>query len=209
MRKLRITGCRELDDLIKPGTTTLFYGEAGIGKTNLLLTIADNICPVLGNCLYIGTEDTLYYERIARKPERYENVLFTHVWDFDELLKYVLTIVYFSPFKALFIDSINALYRLVAYREDSITRYGLMLGLLTRKTINENIYLFASAQVRMGYREEEEEVVASGMPILEFWFNNIFKMSEDENGRFVESVKPVEGVKKYFIITSEGIEWIS
>ena len=81
-----------------------------------------------------------------------------------------------------------------------------MLGVLTKKTRDLKGYLFASAQVRIGYREYEEEVVASGMPILEYWFNNIFKMSEDENGRFVESV---EGVKKYYIITGEGIEWIS
>ncbi len=206
---MRISGCRELDELIKPGTTTLFYGEAGIGKTNLLLTIAGNICPVIGRCIYIGTEDTLFYERVARQPDRFENVFFTHIWDFNELLKYILTVIYFTPYNALFIDSINALYRLVAYREDSLTKYGLMLGVLTKKTRDLKGYLFASAQVRIGYREYEEEVVASGMPILEYWFNNIFKMSEDENGRFVESVKPVEGVKKYYVITGEGIEWIS
>lgn len=204
-----ISGCREIDELVKPGTTTLFYGEAGIGKTNLLLTIASNLCPVIGRCIYIGTEDTLFYERIARRTDKFEKVLFTHIWSFEDFFNYVLSIIPFIPYNVLFIDSINALFRTIVYREDSITKYGLVLGILVKKTMDLNAYLFASAQVRIGYREYEDEIVASGMPILEYWFNNIFRMSEDEKGRFIESIKPVEGRKKYYIITSEGIEWIN
>jgi DNA repair protein RadB len=204
---LVISGCRDIDGIIKPGTTTLFYGEAGIGKTNLLLTIAGNMCRE-GRCIYIGTEDLLYYEVIARNPEKYENVLFMDIRDFDELLRLVLTTIYFLDYHALFIDSINALYRAVAYREDSLTKYGLLLALLVKKTVDKGTYLFASAQVRIGLREDEEEFVASGMPILEFWFNNIFKMAMDENGRYVEPVKPGLGFRKYYIITDEGVEWI-
>jgi len=207
---LKITGCSDIDVLIKPGSATLFYGEAGVGKTNLLLTIAANICSPPSRCLYISTEDILFYEIVARNAERYEEVLFTHIRELDELLNLAILSIQFVRLKALFIDSINAPYRLIAYREDSITRYGLLLASIMSKVVRDKMFFFASAQVRARYHEDEEEIVASGMPILEFWFNNIFRVSIDEKGRFVELKKPTQAqsLKKYFTITSRGVVWI-
>jgi len=206
---LKITGCAEIDAVIKPGTSTLFYGEAGVGKTRLLLTIAGNVCSLPSvKCLYISTEETLFYEIVARNVERYDRVLFAHITDFHELLDYAATFPQFVELNAIFVDSINAPYRLVSFSENSITSFGLLLALLNNIVVRRKAFLFASAQVRAGFHEDEEEVTASGMPILEFWFDNIFRVGEDEKGRFVEARKPVKNLKKYFVITAGGVEWV-
>ncbi len=206
---MTITGCSEIDAVLKDSIASLFYGEAGIGKTTMLLTIARNLCRGGGPCIYVSTEDVLHYDRVARHSDWYENVLFIEVREYDEFLDYVVGKLLFIPYRILFIDSINALYRIVAYKEDIVTSYGLVLGLLWRKTMENSARLYASAQVRASYREDDIEVVASGMSILEYWFNSILRMDRDENGRFVEVIKPRVNVKKYFMISEEGIEWIS
>jgi len=203
------TGCRDIDKLIAGKTAILFYGEAGIGKTTMLLTIASNVCKEIYPCIYISTEDTLHYERVARDPSRFENVFFEEIWEFEDLVEYVAKVLAFTPYKVLFIDSINSLYRLVAHKEEAISTYGFILGLIWRRTLDLEGYWFASAQVRAGYREEDEEIVASGMPILEYWFDPIFYMTYSDGERVVKVVKPKNSIERRYIVTEEGIEWIS
>lgn len=205
---MKFTGSGVIDRIIVNGLTNLFYGEAGVGKTNLLLTIARNLCKEVYPCIYVNTEDLLYYDIVSRNLDEFSNVFFVDIMDYDEFYKYVLEKLMYIPYKVLFIDSVNALFRLVVYKESSIINYGLLLGLIVKKNIDTNSYLFASAQVRSAI-DESVEYTASGMSILEYWFANIFKIDRDENGRFIECVKPFSGVRVYFEITSDGIVWIS
>ncbi|MEM4816794.1 MAG: AAA family ATPase [Desulfurococcaceae archaeon] len=205
---MKFTGSGVIDRIIVNGLTNLFYGEAGVGKTNLLLTIARNLCKEVYPCIYVNTEDILYYDIVSRNLDEFSNVFFVDIMDYDEFYKYVLEKLMYIPYKVLFIDSVNALFRLVVYKESSIINYGLLLGLIVKKNIDTNSYLFASAQVRSAI-DESVEYTASGMSILEYWFANIFKIDRDENGRFIECVKPFSGVRVYFEITSDGIVWIS
>ncbi|MEM1826275.1 MAG: AAA family ATPase [Desulfurococcaceae archaeon] len=205
---MKFTGSGVIDRIIVNGLTNLFYGEAGVGKTNLLSTIARNLCKEVYPCIYVNTEDILYYDIVSRNLDEFSNVFFVDIMDYDEFYKYVLEKLMYIPYKVLFIDSVNALFRLVVYKESSIINYGLLLGLIVKKNIDTNSYLFASAQVRSAI-DESVEYTASGMSILEYWFANIFKIDRDENGRFIECVKPFSGVRVYFEITSDGIVWIS
>lgn len=204
---MKFTGSRAIDELISGTPTNLFYGEAGSGKTNLLLTIAENVCRELRPCIYVNTEDVLFYEIVSRRSSKYENVFFANALGYEEFHDYVVKNILYMPFRALFVDSINSLYRLIAHQDSAAAKYGLLVSLVVKRTLDLNAYLFASAQVRASY-SSEEEFVASGMSILDYWFEAIFKVDRDESGRFVECVKPVRGIKAYFEITSEGIAWI-
>lgn len=206
-----VTGNSELDKIIGMSKSILVYGGAGSGKTALLLTIASNICSKrMDLCLYISTEETLHYERIARSPEKFTNVLFTEIYDFNELFDFIVFKLPLLGFRRVFIDSINSLYRVVAYEEESITRYGLLLGMLWKNTVDRGGSLCASAQVRIGYEDEEFEVVASGMNILDYWFETIIYLGWEDAKRVAHIVKPKEYSDKlfYFLISGEGIEWI-
>lgn len=210
-RKTIVTGNPGLDRVIGESRSVLFFGEAGSGKTTLLLTIASNICIDKNDpCLYISTEETLHYDRVARSPEKYANVFFTEIYDFDELFDFIVFKLPILKFRRVFIDSINSLYRVIASEEESITRYGLLLGMLWKNTVDRGGFLFASAQVRMGYEDEEYEVVASGMNILDYWFKTIIYLGWEDAKRAARIVKPEEysGESYYFLISGEGIEWV-
>ncbi len=206
-----ITGCRVLDGYIPwRGGMILVYGIAGSGKTTLLLEVAGNICRGVDKCIYISTGGTLHYDRVAVAPERYSNVFFVEFYDFDSLEDFILHVYYYMPIRFIFIDSINALYREIAYKENSIQRMGLILGVLKRKITISDGLLLASAQVRAGFEEDEEEITASGMSIYDYWFDVIIRLGYLDGRRYAEIVKPLEGsgVKAFFDITDKGIIWL-
>ncbi len=210
MKRINFTNCSKLDKLLQDNSKAfLVYGEAATGKTSILLHIARNISLSGEKVLFISTEGSLYQARIANYIEDYSNVLFSEVSDFNEQLE--LTIAYL-PFieniKYIIVDSINALYRLEAYREESITLLGLILGMLRKIVDDRGGVLFASAQVRAV--EDAEEVVASGMPILEYWFDVIVKLGRIEGRRVLNIVKPrnYSSGEIVFNIVDKGVEWI-
>ncbi len=203
------TGCRRIDGFIAGSRATLFYGPAGSGKTSILLHIAANTCRG-SRCIYISTEGSLYYERVARTPEKYSGVFFTEYNEFDELFWFVLTKLYYMPVDLVFIDSINALYRVIVYEEYSIEKLGLLLAVLRRMAESGRTMIFASAQVRAGFEEDKEEMTASGMSILDYWFDVIIRTGYGEGGRTAVIVKPVNGSDRpaVFMITDVGVEWL-
>ena len=209
-----VTGWDVLDDLIgSPPRAVLFYGEAGIGKTNMLLWIARRVCRSDRPCIYISTEGSLYQGVVARRPEDFRGVLFGETRDLPGLLEVVVRGVYPGDTLAVFIDSINAPFRASTGSEDSIALFGLVLALLRRKIDEAGGYLFASAQVRglteLEPREEGEEVVASGMSILEYWFDVIVYLGVEEGLRYARIVKPggVDAIA-YFMVVDGGVEWL-
>lgn len=203
------TGLSILDDLFSKHQMILVYGEAGSGKTTLLLTIARNISIKGEKALFISTEGSLYEARIVGLEKDYSNIVFANINDFNELLKATLLLPLLDTGKYIFIDSINALYRLEAYHEKSIERLGLILGVLKYMTLHKGLKVFASAQVR-AIEESGKEVVASGMPILEYWFDLILKLNRLDGERILRVVKPrsEDKVEVKFIIEKHGVDWI-
>jgi len=201
-----ITGCKILDDMLKHMRTMLVYGEAGTGKTAILLTIARNLSIKGVKSIYISTEGYIYSARVAPYYSDYENVVFIDVDDFDKQLQLTLMTPFIRNIDCVIIDSINALYRLEAYKEYSIEKLGLILAIL-RDLAEKNKYVFASAQVRAV--EDSEEPIASGMPILEYWFDIIINLARENGKRYAKIMKPQ--YKKTiieFLIESEGVKWL-
>jgi len=200
------TGNPLLDNVIESARCVLFQGVAGAGKTTLLLTIAGNLCSTYP-CVYISTEETVHYERVARDPDRYEKALFTEAYDLDTLLKVAITTPFIKP-KYVFVDSINALYRLEAGRESTQAKQALITSILLETVKRENGKLFASAQVRAG---ESGDVVASGLSMLEFYFDLIFEVliegTQLRSIRLYKSIRPLKVEKLYFSIREYGVEW--
>jgi len=206
---IKYTGCRIIDRILKDNNSLLVYGEAATGKTSLLLHIVKTISINGLNALFISTEGSLYQARVSLEPENYSNVLFTEIYGLDELLEYVLLYIpLLHKIRYVVIDSINALYRLSSWEEGSIEKFGLINALLKEFVNKRNGLLFASAQVRAV--DDSSEVIASGMSILEYWFDIIIQLRRENGKRVLKIIKP-RGYEKELIefkITSKGIEWI-
>ena len=206
---IKYTGYEIIDKMLKDNNSLLVYGEAATGKTSLLLHIVKTISINGLNALFISTEGSLYQARVSLEPENYSNVLFTEIYSLDELLEYILLYVpLLHKLRYIVIDSINALYRLSSWEEGSIEKFGLINALLKKLVNKRNGLLFASAQVRAV--DDSSEVIASGMSILEYWFDIIIQLRRENGRRVLKIIKP-RGYERELIefkITSKGIEWI-
>ncbi|RLG82631.1 MAG: AAA family ATPase [Thermoprotei archaeon] len=206
---IKYTGYEIIDKMLKDNNSLLVYGEAATGKTSLLLHIVKTISMNGLNALFISTEGSLYQARVSLEPENYSNVLFTEIYSLDELLEYILLYVpLLHKLRYIVIDSINALYRLSSWEEGSIEKFGLINALLKKLVNKRNGLLFASAQVRAV--DDSSEVIASGMSILEYWFDIIIQLRRENGRRVLKIIKP-RGYERELIefkITSKGIEWI-
>lgn len=201
------TGNSLLDEVIDKSIAILFYGPAGVGKTTLLMHIAGNLCDKT-ECIYISTEETLHYEWVSRRLDRYEKALFTEAYDLDSLVKVSLATHTMEP-RYIFIDSVNSLFRLEATKEDSLTEYTFALGLLIHTAFKTRGKVFASAQVRTGV---DGGLEIPGQSILQYYFDNIMMIITKEHGR--RSIKPIKTPFTIdidhvdFKITDHGVEWI-
>lgn len=196
-----------LDEVIDASSSVLFYGVAGAGKTTLMLTIASNLCNIY-TCIYITTEDTSHYEHVARHPEKFEKALFTEAYDLDTLVKVAFASSLIKP-HYIFIDSVNALFRVEALKEGALAKYAFVVGFLLNLVSEVKGKLFASAQVRTG---ESGELEVSGFKVLDYYFDTIIGVFIESTGvRFIKPIKtPIKPLfdKLYFRITDEGVHWI-
>ena len=83
-------GCNSFDTLlgggIECGSVTLFYGEAGTGKTNICLQTAYNVVKSGKKVAYLDTEglSTDRMRQVFRDDELLRNLLVFHVHSFEE-----------------------------------------------------------------------------------------------------------------------------
>ncbi len=115
-------GCANLDRLlgggIEAGSVTLFYGEAGAGKTNVCLQIARNIACSGKRVAYIDTEG-LSADRLQQVFEGQEdsirNLLIFQVHSFEEQsdrIDKVEKLAAVGSISLVVIDSLTMFYRL-------------------------------------------------------------------------------------------------
>lgn len=83
-------GCSSFDNLlgggIECGSVTLFYGEAGTGKTNICLQTAYNVAKSGKKIAYLDTEglSTDRVKQVFRDDELMKNLLVFHIHSFEE-----------------------------------------------------------------------------------------------------------------------------
>ena len=115
-------GCSSFDTLlgggIECGSVTLFYGEAGTGKTNICLQTAYNVAKAGKKIAYLDTEglssDRL--KQVFRDEELLRNLLVFHIHSFDEQSDRVAKAVRLceanEKIGLIVVDSLTMFYRL-------------------------------------------------------------------------------------------------
>lgn len=198
-----IWGHRRLDGLVERlRGPVLLYGEAGTGKTVLML---EALRRSKGRSIYVGTEGSAAYQPRVETLEGLDHVLFVEVGSLEEQTRLILSLASLGPhtLSMLVVDSVNSLYRL----EEDIQRAGMMLGLqmaVLRRLSSFGVVTLTTGQV---HGEGDE---ASGTWLIEFWAPLIIRLKKAGAGRVAEVVKPEEHMfKAGFTITGWGVEWIS
>ncbi|MCS7107845.1 MAG: AAA family ATPase [Sulfolobales archaeon] len=192
------------------GKVSLIYGEAGVGKTNVVLWLLSNIsASSKGEVLYISTEGPLYSAALSRYPFK-DNALFSEVYDSNSLLQLILK-VYGNvgrELKAVAIDTVNNFYRSeVGYDANAGRVFNAMLAFLCDMSLKYGVTCLLTAQVR-GF---DDEVKMSGFQVLKYWCDNVIRLDRLEGsmrGLFIELPDEVNLEVRY-TITSKGIELLS
>lgn len=115
-------GCSSFDSLlgggIECGSVTLFYGEAGTGKTNICLQTAYNVVKTGKKVAYLDTEglSTDRMKQVFRDEELMKNLLVFHIHSFDEQSDRVAKAVRLceanDKIGLIVVDSLTMFYRL-------------------------------------------------------------------------------------------------
>jgi DNA repair protein RadB len=126
--------CSSIDTVlgggVEPGCITLFYGEAGTGKTNLCLVLSRNIARQGKKVVYVDTEG-VSLERLSQiSGEDFEslvkNVLFSEVHSFEEQEKMVDRAIKLAEGNpevgVIVVDSMTMFYRLTSREEERSER---------------------------------------------------------------------------------------
>lgn len=198
------TGFRELDSLLSSRPLAfLVYGVAGSGKTSLLLRIAAALCRG-APCLYISTEGTLHYERVARSAEAFENVYFTEAYSLDELTEVLMRALGRISPEYVFVDSLNAPFRVEALSERSVAHFSYIIALARKYAEVRNGGFLASAQVHA----TDGDVAAVGESILKYYFDIIARLVIEGPARRILIERPSLNITRKFEITDRGIRWV-
>lgn len=130
-------GCAALDEIldggVDPGCVTLFYGEAGTGKTTLCLMIARDVARKGMKVVYIDTEGVSIQRLLQITGDDFDevakNILFSSVGSFDEQERIVDKAIKLAEGKvdvgAIIVDSISMHYRLTSREEERGERKSL------------------------------------------------------------------------------------
>ena len=125
MKRIPI-GSKSFDDLlgggIECGSVTLFYGEAGTGKTNICLQTAYNVAKTGMKVAYLDTEG-LSYDRINQvfgdDEVAKRNLLVFQIHSFEEQADRIAKVVRLSQANdkvgLIIVDSLTIFYRLNSY----------------------------------------------------------------------------------------------
>jgi DNA repair protein RadA/Sms len=172
------TGSKELDRVlgggIVKGASVLIGGEPGIGKSTLLLELADRVCSIKGQkVLYITGEESL--EQVRLRAERLnintENLLIASE---TSLYKVLSTIDDMAP-TILIIDSIQAIYdEELKSPMGSFSQLRQTVGSLLELTKSRDISTFLIGHVT-------KEGMIAGPKLIEHMVDAVIYFEGDEN----------------------------
>lgn len=194
---------------VKPSKIVI-YGEAAVGKTNLLLNILK--CSVnrlkLSEVIYfISTEGSTFIEKLRKLRLDNEKMFISIAIDQLHLVHMLIDIVRmldkYSPY-CVIIDSINSHYRVESISTEGIVLFNEILTLLDMLNTS-NVYVVVSAQVRNIDGKQE----IPGYEYLQLWADVVAYVSRNHPFyRILRIHKPSIDKMFYFDITLDGIRWI-
>ena len=216
----RITfGCDKLDRIlgggIEQGSVTLFYGEAGTGKTNVCLQIARNVTISGKRVAYIDTEG-LSYERLGQvfkdHDDAIRNLLIFQVHSFEEQSDRIDKIAKLAASVAIslvVIDSLTMFYRLKyddpRCRNDFIRQTEVLLNTARQHDIG----ILVTSQVYANIGTGSVEFLG-GHPLHHNAKTIVCLEKKDETGRrkavIMKHRSIPEGRSSLYRITETGIE---
>jgi DNA repair protein RadB len=155
------TGSKTLDDLLEGGleggAITLFFGEAGSGKTNICLQITSLVAASGKKVIYIDTEGVSLERLTQIAGDQYEevmkNILFFEPQSFDEQEKFVEKAVKLAESSlevgVIILDSATIHYRLTRNDEERGVRKSLspQLAKLLAAARSKDIPIILTSQV--------------------------------------------------------------
>lgn len=201
--RLRPTiGDPELDRaLFIDGEPLIIYGEPGSGKTNIVLKIIKESIRRGLTAHYISTEGSIVYNRIASMGLLEQEGLYIAIAHSLSHLSQLVSQAVAGHSGIIAIDSINSLYRAeVGFNQRANE---IFLGVLALLKLHTSLggWAIATAQVR----EEDEDIVPSGIDLISFYCRNTARITRTRLG---ERVIEVGGKRHYFRITENDIELI-
>jgi DNA repair protein RadB len=155
------TGSKALDDLLEGGleggAITLFFGEAGSGKTNICLQVTSLVAGSGKKVIYIDTEGVSLERLMQIAGDKYEdvmrNILFFEPQSFDEQEKFVEKAVKLAESSlevgVIILDSATIHYRLTRNDEERGVRKSLspQLAKLLAAARSKDIPIILTSQV--------------------------------------------------------------
>ncbi|MCX8176440.1 MAG: hypothetical protein N3E48_04330 [Candidatus Bathyarchaeota archaeon] len=220
------SGCLCLDRLLQGGLPgghiSTFYGEASSGKTTIALQCSI-VCARSRFCvLYVDSDLSFSVERVFQMAPDFEEIasyikIFTPKNLFEQTILIENFETHITPSTGLIVfDTINSLYRIALESSEKnfllnkeLNRQVAYLSYYAQKY---NLPVLLTSQVHGVVSEKGELVKPVATRILEFWSQNIVKLSltgkpglrraylEKISGRFVSNVFC------HYSLTSSGVE---
>ena len=211
-------GCKAFDALlgggVECGSVTLFYGEAGAGKTNICLQTAYNVAKTGKKVAYLDTEG-LSYDRINQvfaDKESVKNLLVFQIHSFEEQADRISKVVRLcqanDKIGLIVVDSLTMFYRL-NYDDNSarneLTRESEMLLTVARRS---DIPVMITSQVYTNIGSGTIEFL--GGHALHHNAKTIIRLDKRLNGKrtavIIKHRSLPEGRSVYYRISESGIE---
>jgi DNA repair protein RadB len=214
-------GCQGIDSMleggVESGCVTLFYGEAGTGKSTLCMLLAASVARLGRKVIYIDTEGISMERLLQVAGPEFEavakNILFTAVHSFDDQERMVDKAVKLAEgnidIGMIVVDSISIYYRLTSREEERSERKSLanQSTKLTRVAREKNIPVLVTSQVYTDIETGTFE--ALGGHALHHNAKIILRIDKVGQGRrrlvLMKHRNIPEGLTVDFKLTNEGI----
>jgi DNA repair and recombination protein RadB len=217
------TGCGSLDRALegglKPGGTTLLYGEAETGKTTLAMQCAVNSARMGCKALYVDSDGTFSPERLSQIvfqdfEEVSQSLMLVKPSSFREQVEIVDNLERYvsKRFGLIVFDTITSLYRpeLVDKKETfnlnrELNRQVAALAQIA-KAFDVSVLLLSQVRSVVG----ETDIAPVATRVLKFWSDSVIKLTRTGRPNIVRaSVGKSEGKETrqafYLIIGENGI----
>ena len=212
------TGCSTFDDLLggglEKGSITLFYGEAGTGKTNICMQTAYNVVKTGKKVAYVDTEG-LSSDRISQifiEPGSTRGLLVFQVHSFDEQTDRISKVCKLcaanDKIGLVVVDSMTMFYRL--HSDDMMVRNEFIrqIEMLMEAARQNDIVIIVTSQVYTNIGSGSIEFL--GGHAMHHNAKTIIRLDKRTNGRrtanIVKHRSLPEGKFANYRIVETGIE---